>query len=305
MGNTIRNREEATRFILSCEEAFDKRFTACAEEIIRRETPVLTVSGPTCVGKTTVSDRLRKFLADRGKKTVFFSFDDYFLDRVHDNTVTDEPPDYDSPEVLDMEVLEKVITGLAKENTVDMPLYDFVTGKRSGFRRYTPQPDEIQIWEGIQAGYSQVEEMLGKNKLSLYLHVETAPPPEFSVQSISSTGYFTEEDRRLCRRMLRDVRCRSASPSFTLFLWETVRANELRLVLPQRNRADYVLNTGMDYEPYVLRQCLASVWETITEEDLKEKAVSLALKLAPYHNDAFTTQAIPTDSLFREFIGTT
>lgn len=286
-----KTRTEAEVFVRASETRFRKALEQAAEwSVSDSARRILTISGPTCSGKTTAAAHLRREMERKGRAVIPFSFDDFFKDRPRDNAVTDTPPDYDTVQALDLDCLGEVLEALRKNCPARIPIYDFVSGTRTGFRIHTPVSDELHLWEGIQAVYPEVLALLGKPAPDIVLTVE--PPAGWGM---------TGDSVRLCRRILRDVRCRGASPDFTLFLWQSVRENEKRNIEPYLTGAGIRINSCMDYEPYVLSRCLLPLLRKLPDSP---NAEVLAEKLAAFPESAVTPAMVPQDSVFREFIGT-
>ena len=287
-----RTPEEAEVLIRESEDRFAKSLRQTARQIwAQEEKTVLTVSGPTCSGKTTAAARLRRELERTGKTVIPFSFDDFFRDAPRDNLITASQPDYDTVQALDLSCLTEALENLRRGTAARIPIYDFVTGKRVGYRIHTPVPDELYLWEGIQAVYPEVLTLLGQTAPDIVLDVD--PPKLWNM---------TGADIRLCRRILRDVRCRGASPVFTLFLWQSVRENEIRNIEPHISKAGTHLHSCMSYEPFILADCLLPI---LKEPRCESTGIAgrLTEALTRFRDSHVKTAMIPKDSIFREFIG--
>ena len=286
-----RSPKEAETMIRESEDCFTRSLRQTAKWALEENASLLTVSGPTCSGKTTTAARLWKELKQTGRTVVPFSFDDFFCDRPRDNVITASPPDYDTVQALDLSCLADALENLRKGKEARIPVYDFVSGRRAGYRIHSPVPGELYLWEGIQAVYPEVLTLLGRSVPDIVLDVE--PPAEWNM---------TGADIRLCRRILRDVRCRGASPAFTLFLWQSVRENELRNIEPHMHTAGIRIGSCMAYEPYILADFLLPILTEIRQESTG-KADWLAEALTRFRNAHVKPAMIPKDSIFREFIG--
>jgi len=287
-----RSPEDAEVLIRKSEMYFTESLRRTVRWILEdRERTSLTVSGPTCSGKTTAAARLRKELEQNGRRIAPFSFDDFFRDRPRDNIITASPPDYDTIQALDISCLAEVLENLQKGTVARIPIYDFVSGKRVGYRTHTPIPGELYLWEGIQAVYPEVLNLLDRAVPDIVLDVD--PPPEWNM---------TGAEIRLCRRILRDVRCRGASPAFTLFLWQSVRENEIRNIEPQLYKARMQISSCMAYEPFMLADSLLPI---LHESQCANPGTAdrLTEALTGFRNAYVKPAMLPEDSIFREFIG--
>ena len=88
------------------------------------------IAGPSSSGKTTFSHRLSIQLSALGLKPHPFPLDDYYLD--HEYTPLDEngQPNYECLEALDVERFNQDMNELLTGREVEIPVYNFKTGKR-------------------------------------------------------------------------------------------------------------------------------------------------------------------------------
>lgn len=136
-------------------EAFhERKFAWVADEIYEanrtRGTRMVLISGPSSSGKTTSAKRLGIQLGVLGLKPVMISLDDYFVER--EKTPRDENGDYDyeALEAIDLELFNDHLRRLAAGESIDIPRYDFITGRRT--KHETPltlDEKSILIIEGI------------------------------------------------------------------------------------------------------------------------------------------------------------
>ncbi|MDE5709235.1 MAG: nucleoside kinase, partial [Alistipes sp.] len=136
-------------------EAFHERKFAWVADAIHeanrtRGTRMVLISGPSSSGKTTSAKRLGIQLGVLGLKPVMISLDDYFVER--EKTPLDENGqyDYEALEAIDLELFNDHLRRLMAGESIDIPRYDFVTGRR--MKHDTPLTlDErsILIIEGI------------------------------------------------------------------------------------------------------------------------------------------------------------
>ena len=76
---TFRSKDESEKkeFVALCEKKFDKQLSDAVETIEKSGKRIITLSGPTCSGKTTTARRFIERLEQSGKKTGVISIDDY------------------------------------------------------------------------------------------------------------------------------------------------------------------------------------------------------------------------------------
>jgi uridine kinase len=231
--------------------------------------------------------------------------DHYFYDlELHPK---DEYGDYDfeTPQALDLALINEHLTQLLAGKEVRIPFYDFKAGKRTN--DVTPMrigPNDIILIDSLHGLYSGMTQSIAeKSKFKLYI--------ETLLQMKDSNGRFVRwTDLRLMRRMLRDSLYRGYSPQQTLEHWHYVRSSELRNIIPHVNSADYVVNSGLPYELPIMRPRLIEHFQGWTEryqddinrQDAHNRATrvyELLRGLTPMPDDS----AIPSTSLLREFIG--
>lgn len=302
----IRN-GEFPHIVHEAESFYETQLNTAAELIKERsdELKMVMVSGPSSSGKTTTTLKLEQRLNKMGMSFVPLIVDNYFFDlELHPK---DEFGDYDfeTPQALDLDMINDHLKRLAAGEEVRIPYYDFKTGKR--FPDRTPlqiHDHEVLLIDSLHGLYPQFsQEIPGSQKFKLYL--------EPLLQMKMPDGqYIRWTDLRLIRRMLRDSVHRAYNPEQTLLHWHYVRSSEKRNILPYCTRADYIINTSMPFEVPIYRPKLLDhfkEWEKKYEGDpLREDAYIRASRtrkmleaIEPVEDDS----SIPGDSVLREFIG--
>jgi uridine kinase len=302
----IRN-GEFPYIVHEAESFYETQLDTAAELIKERsgELKMVMVSGPSSSGKTTTTLKLEKRLNKMGMSFVPLIVDNYFFDlELHPK---DEFGDYDfeTPQALDLEMINDHLKRLASGEEVKIPYYDFKTGKR--FPDRTPlqlNKDEVLLIDSLHGLYPQFsQEIPGSQKFKLYL--------EPLLQMKMPDGqYIRWTDLRLIRRMLRDSVHRAYNPEQTLLHWHYVRSSEKRNILPYCTTADYIINTSMPFEVPIYKPKLFEhfkEWEKkYVGDPLREDAYTRAARvrkmlesIEPVEDDS----PIPGDSVLREFIG--
>ena len=290
---------EKKAFAALCEAEYRTRLDEIAAIVASRKgLRFLTLAGPTCSGKTTTADILIDRLEDKGRRVTVISIDDFFYDRDFLRTRAEkagEPFDMDSVKAIDLDALCTAVSDLIAGRPTVLPRFDFSTGQRKIGDTITPHPEDIYLFEGIQAVYPEVTALFPREALlSLYISVEdTVETPG---------GTWLPREIRLLRRLLRDSKFRETDAETTFAHWGGVTRNELRSIEPFRDGCDYRIDSSMPYELCVLRDpllaLLHTVWEgsdyAITARLLQEKLNRLP---------AISEEYVPTDSVLREFIG--
>jgi uridine kinase len=289
------------------EAAYEADLDEAAASIIARsdELKMVIISGPSSSGKTTTTIKLEARLREKGLKFVALNVDNYFFDlEMHPK---DEFGDYDfeTPQALDLALINEHLNRLSQGEEVLIPYYDFKEGKR--FLDQTPfkvKPEEILLIDSLHGLYpAMTGDLPDRIKLKLYL--------EPLLQMRGPDGrYVRWTDLRLMRRMLRDAAHRAYKPRQTLEHWHYVRSSELRNIIPYLGTADHIINSAMPYELAIYRPKLLAhftEWEQDYRDDpLRVDAFTRAARLRtvlqavePVDDDS----AIPGDSVLREFIG--
>ena len=207
----------------------------------------------------------------------------------------DGEPDLESLGALDVELFNENMFDLINGNEVQLPKFDFKLGHRTAFEPHTPVSHEIVIFEGIQAIYPEITATLPKkSSKSIYISVD---------DDVCAYGtFFDKREVRFLRRLVRDYLFRNAGPERTLELWKGVVANEDKNIIPYGHKADYIINSFLQYElgvikPFALKTIHYHSDKTC-EMDLYQKLCE-KFKNIPEIPEYF----VPADSVFREFIG--
>ncbi|MBU2445181.1 MAG: response regulator SirA [Bacteroidetes bacterium] len=302
----IRN-GEFPHIVHECESLYETQLDTATDLICERasELKMVMVSGPSSSGKTTTTYKLEKRLKKIGMKFVPLIVDNYFFDlELHPK---DEFGDYDfeTPQALDLEMINEHLRLLAAGEEIKIPYYDFKEGKRYLERtKIQLHENEVLLIDSLHGLFPDFSrEIPASQKFKLYLE------PLLQMKTPERT-YIQWTDIRLIRRMLRDSVHRAYKPEQTLLHWHYVRASEKRNILPYGNSADYIINTSMSFEIPLYRPKLLSSfieWEKKYKDDpLRIDAYSRAARvrsfleaIEPVEDDT----PVPGDSVLREFIG--
>ncbi len=300
-------RGEFSQIVRESEVAYDRDVNTAADMIAERrnQLKIVLISGPSCSGKTTTTIKLEDLLCGRGMCFKALNVDNYFFDlELHPK---DEFGDYDfeTPQALDLELINDHLKRLTEGEEVNIPLYDFKTSKRHLDR--TPlklEEEEILLIDSLHGLYPAMTEAI-PNEMKFKLYLE----PLLQMKG-PDDRYIRWTDIRLIRRMLRDAIFRAYNPQQTLEHWHYVRSSELRNIIPYLATADHIINSAMPYEIPIYRSKLLdqfAEWVMQYKEDpLREDAYTRAARIykvlqavEPIEDDS----VIPSDSVIREFIG--
>ena len=251
------NESEARNFVEKCERDFEERLSGAVERVCEhRGVRLIGLSGPTCSGKTTAANKLIKYLVAQGKKVHVVSIDDFYYDRdvlvARANNDPDIEIDYDSEDTIDLDELRRCVEQVFTDEPTQIPKFDFLTGKRSGYTTIDADENDMFIFEGIQAIYPSVTALFRQyDYRSVYISVESG------IRIGDRT--FSTDEIRLMRRVVRDYNFRGATPEFTLYLWESVRANEELNIFPYAVDCDYFINSTLPFEINMLAPFLREI----------------------------------------------
>jgi len=293
----ISNSSEAAHFVMECESAFNKQIDNALDRVFEKENiGIIALAGPTCSGKTTTAEKLKRRISAEGKNSVVMSIDDFFLDRGTKNRVDLEAPDYDSINAIDLPCLEKFVNGLNAGERVMIPKYSFTETRRVGYQEYIPDARDIYVFEGIQAVYPEITAMFKDGYRSIFICVN---------DSIEYKGVqLHKHEIRLLRRIVRDFKFRGATAEFSLHLWEGVRANEEKNIFPNSMACDVYINSFLEYEPFIIARHVIPLLESVPlNSQYRDEAEELLEKVRVFDCPYFEDRMIPEYSVFREFIG--
>lgn len=266
---------------------------------------LVIITGPSSSGKTTTTIKVRQRLEKLGLKLVTLNVDNYFLDlEVHPK---DEFGDYDyeTPQALDLPMINEHLTQLLAGKEIRVPTYDFMSGRRGDV--WTPlklKEDEIILIDSLHGLFGDMTRGV-PHDLQFRLYLEPL------LQLKLNDGEFVRwTDIRLIRRMLRDEVHRNWSMERTLTHWHYVRSSEMRNIIPYINTADYIINSGMPYELPLYRPKLLdrfAIWvEKYNDNPLRRDAYNRAERVYQMLQQVVGVEddsTVPGNSVLREFIG--
>jgi len=289
------------------ESAYEDQVEQTARLILERADTIriVIITGPSSSGKTTTTTKIGEHLRQAGFRLVTLNVDHYFFDlAMHPK---DEFGDYDfeTPQALDLELINQHLKQLIAGDEILMPFYDFKTGTRTLDQTALKlEKNEILLIDSLHGLYGKMTEGIPADQMfRLYL--------EPLLQMKDDRGDFIRwTDIRLIRRMLRDAAHRAYDPEKTLLHWHYVRTSELRNIIPYVNTTDAIINSAMPYEMALYAHKMLTQfnhWKQKYKNDpLREDAYIRSSRLARVLAQ-FTPIAdespIPASSVLREFIG--
>ena len=294
-------REDRMSEVIQVAEAYQsKQIGEIAEEITRRfqeGVRVVLISGPSSSGKTTFRKRLEIQLLVNLLRPMGISLDDYFVDR--DKTPLDEhgEKDYESLYALDLDLFEQHMLRLMQGEEVELPFYNFVTGKREYRKNYLKMAgNSILIVEGIHGLNPDLTAHIPSEKIfKVYVSALTTI-------SLDDHNWIPASDNRLIRRIVRDYRYRGYSAEQTISRWDSVRRGEEKWIFPFQENADVMFNSAMIYELAAIRRHAEPILMQVPRTAPEYSEAYRLLKFLSYFN-YITDRELPPTSLLREFLG--
>lgn len=206
------------------------------------------IAGPSSSGKTTFSHRLSIQLSALGLKPHPLSLDNYYIDRTLCPRDAEGNFDFECLEALDVQKFNLDMCDLLAGKTVDMPTFNFKTGKREyKDRLMTLGDNDILVIEGIHGLNDKLSHTLpSESKFKIFISALTQI-------NIDEHNYLPTTDGRLIRRIVRDARTRNTTAEETIAMWRSVRRGEEKYIFPFQESADVMFNSGLIYELAVLK----------------------------------------------------
>ena len=298
-----RLREDPAGFVAECDGVYQKRLEAAADRILERmkESPIVLLSGPSGSGKTTTALKLEQELERRGVQTHTVYMDNYFktLNRKTAPRNAEGDIDYESPKLLDMDLLDDTFTRLSRGEWVIVPKFEFARQMRNDSRG-TPlklDKNEIAIFEGIHA---LNDDIAGRHPEATTLYI-SARSNILEGEELRFKGTWM----RISRRAVRDYNFRGTDLVETLSMWYNVRRGEKRYISPFKGRANVIIDSSLRYEVPVFANYAAPLRQAVEQvpADNERRAELEAMVKAFDCFQPLDPALVPADSLIREFIG--
>ena len=281
----------------------EKKIVKIAEEIdarFHRETnPIrlVLITGPSSSGKSTFCKRLSVQLLACGLRPLSFSTDDYFVNRVDTPKLPNGQYDFDNIETVDYRLLGDHLSRLMNGEIVEVPEYNFVTGKREyNGKKLRLSPDSVLIIEGIHA----LNPLLTKGvddgmKYRIYISALTSI-------SLDDHNFIPTQDNRLLRRIIRDYNKGAFTARETISQWKSVCEAEDQWIFPFQETADVMFNSALNIEFAVLRTHAELILSSVPKNCPEYAEAHRLLKFIHYFVP-ISDKEIPPTSIMREFVG--
>ena len=178
---------------------------------------IIGIAGGTGSGKTTVVSKILQNL--NANEVNVLSQDNYYHDNTHLSLQEREKLNYDHPKSLDFDLLVKHVQALKNGESIEQPIYSFVTHTRTG-NHVLVEPREVLIVEGILVLTSK--ELLKEFDLKVFVHADN--------------------DERLIRRIRRDTQERGRDLEEVLHRYQTtLKPMHDEFIEPSKSYADIII----------------------------------------------------------------
>jgi uridine kinase len=166
-------RDEFPQIVRETDRAYNEDITTASEMIQKRRDSIkiVIVAGPSSSGKTTTTIKLSHLLTKMGLSLVPLTVDNYFFDlELHPK---DEYGDYDfeTPQALDLELINDHLVRLIAGEEVRIPFYDFKTSKRHDDQ--TPMrvgPNDVILIDSLHGLFADMTRSVDdERKFKLYI----------------------------------------------------------------------------------------------------------------------------------------
>ena len=308
MAYSLKEINEAVRrdpkgFAEECDAAFAKKVETAARKIAdhRKESHIILLSGPSGSGKTTTALKIEEQLEKMGIQTHTISMDNYYktLNRKTAPRTPEGDIDYESPVLLDLDLLDETFSRLSRGEWVVVPKYEFARQMRNDSRGPFLKLDknEIAIFEGIHA---LNDDIFGRHPEATGLYI-SARSNVLEGEDLRFKGTWM----RISRRGVRDYNFRGTDLLETLLMWYNVRRGEKTYISPFKNRANIIIDSSLPYEVPVFANYAHALREAVAQIPADNP------RCHEFHDlvDAFgyfepvDPALVPPESLIREFIG--
>lgn len=291
-------KQNPQELIEKCEQRYDNIIASVAKTICDKgERQVVMLAGPSSSGKTTTAKKICDECKKNGLHTFVLSLDDFYLNRDDIPLLPDGTRDFETVYALDLDYFTEIANALLRGETVKTPIFDFVTGtrKKGEYNEITLGEKDIVIIEGLHALNPIITDKISGNIFKIYISVSSR------IYNQKGKIILNKRNLRFVRRLVRDFKFRGSSADYTYSLWKNVTYGEDKYLFPYRNNADIKINTVHLYEPCVLKKQALELLEHEISDDYAYDVQRLRDALKKFED--IDEEAVPKDSLLREFLG--
>ncbi len=179
---------------------------------------IIGIAGGTACGKTTIIAQLVTAFAN--DEITVISQDDYYKETNHLSTEERIAINFDHPSAIDFELLTQHLISLQQGNTIERPVYSFITHNRTT-ETVAIKSSRILIIEGILL----LSQPQLRNLIDLKIFIDV------------------DADERLIRRLKRDMNTRGRSMEQVLDQYlQTIKPMHERYIAPTKKFADLIIS---------------------------------------------------------------
>jgi len=317
--NELTQRGQLRPLIEASLARYETSLDAAAQQMMTRlnggdRIRMMWISGPSSSGKTTTTVKLTQRLQRHGLRFLMLNLDDYFWPLVEHPTDWINDRNYETPEALDIQLLNAHLQTLLAGGTIEKPVFSFKDGRRAGTKSVRLEPDQVLLLDCLHGLYPPITEGIPA-AAQFRVYIENLSVIRSGNGSNGQRLPFT--DIRLLRRMLRDAKHRNHSPLCTILHWHYVRAGELFSIIPLQGLADAIIDGGFPFELAALKPFFAGADGMMpTAADFQDYPGFLDARMRFERvrqlldsvngvtlAEAASTQFLPGDAVVREFIG--
>ena len=296
--NRMIEKDESKDLIMLSEALHEKKIAMIAEQIQSAKKRIILIAGPSSSGKTTFAKRLCIQLKVIGLNPLYLGTDDYFVNR--DEMIPDENGklDFEALEAVDLHLFETQMNALLHGEKVDLPEFDFITGKKVFGKRITSiDASQPIVIEGIHGLNPQLTEGIDDSeKFKIYI----SPLTQIN---LDAHHRIPTTDARMLRRMVRDNRTRGRDGAVTISSWPSVRHGEEKYIFPFNKEADVFFNSQCVYELAVLKKYATPLLEKVQPDQAEYAEAQRMLQFLSCFASIDDDSIIANNSIIREFIG--
>ncbi|MDD6155201.1 MAG: TGS domain-containing protein [Eubacteriales bacterium] len=297
LNDKIRN-NGVTDLVMLSEALQQSKIVEAADRILESKARLVLIAGPSSSGKTTFAKRLCVQMKVKGHEAMYMGTDDYFLDRSEMTPGPDGKYNFEDLDAVDVKLFNKDLKTLLEGGKADIPVFNFLTGKKEfGSRITSIKKDQIIVIEGIHGlNEALTPEIPRDKKFKIYISPLTQ-------LNMDEHNRIPTTDERMLRRMVRDNLFRGHDARITIDEWPMVRAGEEKNIFPYSKDADLLFNSYSDYEISVLKKYAEPLLKKVSPADKEYAEAIRFLNFLKYFEVIDDTSAVNADSIMREFIG--
>ena len=186
------------------------------------QTIIVGIAGGTGSGKTSVTQAIIENLERTGIHSILLEQDSYYKRNDHLTYEQRTKLNYDHPDAIDFDLLEKHILALKDGKSIEKPIYDYTEHTRSSEVEKV-EPKEVIILEGILV----LNDPALRDLMDIKIFVDT------------------DDDIRIIRRIQRDIEERGRSLQSVIDQYKsTVKPMYHQFIEPTKRYADIIVPEG-------------------------------------------------------------